>query len=86
MQGPSESASTDWASSTRDRLDLGRAKVDLGLIGLASGGVNCVRSVSGKLSSNDTFRGAAVNVADMAGDIPWLTRRKHRFDTLGMIF
>jgi hypothetical protein len=25
-------------------------------------------------------------VADMAGDIPWLTRRRHRFDTLGMVF
>ena len=86
VQGPSESASTDWASSTRDRLDLGRAKVDLGLRGLASGSTICIRSVSGKLSSKDTFRGAAVNVADMAGDIPWLTRRRHRFDTLGMVF
>ena len=70
VERPTESASTDWSSSTRDRLDLGRANVDLGRRGMASGSAICVLSVSGKLSSKDTFRGAAVNVADMAGDIP----------------
>jgi hypothetical protein len=85
-----ESASANRASSTSDSVDFRRVKLDFFRRGFArstqgiGNGGDTRSETSGKLSSKETFRGAARNEADRAGG-GTICVRLQRFETFGMI-